>query len=78
MSSLQDTDALAQKRYMIMNAVRIVAIGAVIVGIAIARSLVDLPYALGVVLALAGMIAFFFAPPMLAKKWKSDAGDEQE
>lgn len=63
----------AALRYFLMNAVRIGSLGAVILGIMIVRSIAAGPYWLGAGLALAGMIAFFFAPPLLAKRWK--AGD---
>ena len=64
-------EALAAKRYYILGAVRIGALVAVILGIAIARALIEAPYALGVALAVTGLVAFFFAPPLLAKSWKA-------
>ncbi|MBV7264943.1 hypothetical protein [Erythrobacter ani] len=76
MSEIEERETLARKRYFILNTVRIGALAAVILGIAIARAVVDLPYALGVVLAVVGLLAFFFAPRTLARRWKSDAGDD--
>ncbi|MEM7780102.1 MAG: hypothetical protein AAF697_06920 [Pseudomonadota bacterium] len=77
MSELQDpkrTDEdIAAKRYFISGLVRIGALVAVMVGIMIARTVIEAPYAIGVVLAVGGLIAFFFGPPILAKRWK--AGD---
>jgi hypothetical protein len=72
----QQAEAIAARRYMFMNMARIASLGAVIAGIAIARTLIEAPYLLGVVLAVAGTIGFFFAPPLLAKRWK--AGDRGE
>ncbi|MEP0393066.1 MAG: hypothetical protein ABJ205_03635 [Erythrobacter sp.] len=69
-------EAVAAKRYMVMNLVRLCAIVAVGLGIAIAREVIALPYAWGVALAVAGLVAFFFLPVMLAKRWK--AGDRGE
>ena len=69
-------EATAAKRYTVMNMVRLASIPAVIGGIAIAQGVVDLPYALGVALAAAGLFAFFFVPSLLAKRWK--AGDRGE
>ena len=69
-------EATAAKRYTVMNLVRLAAIPAVIAGLAIANGSLDLPYALGVVLAAAGLFAFFFVPALLAKRWK--AGDRGE
>ncbi|KEO90318.1 hypothetical protein EH31_09520 [Erythrobacter longus] len=68
-------EAIAAKRYMVMNLVRLGAIVAVGLGIAIARDVIALPYALGVGLALAGLVTFFFLPVTLAKRWK--AGDRE-
>lgn len=69
-------ETVAAKRYTLVNLLRLAAILAVIGGIAIARGMVDLPYAFGVVVALAGLLGFFFAPPLLVKRWK--AGDRGE
>lgn len=70
-------EARAAKRYLIMNGVRIVALAAVLLGLAIARSVIEAPYALGVALALTGLIAFFFAPRQLAKSWKAKDREQQ-
>lgn len=70
-------EAQAAKRYMVMNLVRLFSIVAVVIGIAIARELIALPYALGVTLALGGLVAFFFLPVTMAKRWKaSDRGEQ--
>ncbi|MFU7528842.1 hypothetical protein [Qipengyuania sp. ASV99] len=68
-------EARAARRYMVMNAVRVLSILGVIGGLAIARGVIALPYALGAALAIVSMVAFFFAPPVLAKRWK--AGDRE-
>ncbi|UAB79084.1 hypothetical protein INR77_05185 [Erythrobacter sp. SCSIO 43205] len=71
-----DEEAMAAKRYTVMNIVRLASIPAVLLGIAIAQGAIELPYALGVVLAIAGLLAFFFVPALLAKRWKaSDRGE---
>lgn len=64
-------ETIAAKRYYVMNAIRVGSLAAVILGIAIARALIEAPYALGVALAVTGLVAFFFAPPLLAKSWKA-------
>ena len=64
-------EALAAKRYYVLGAVRVGALAAVILGIAIARAIIDAPYELGVAFAVTGLVAFFFAPPLLAKNWKA-------
>ena len=75
-------EALAAKRYTVMNLVRLVAVLAVIFGIAIAQGVIALPYALGVVVAIGGVLAFFFGPSLLVRRWKADdrsaAGEADE
>lgn len=66
----------AAGRYSLLHLVRIVSLGLVITGIAIANAVLPAPYALGVVLAVGGLVAFFFAPPVLVRRWK--AGDRGE
>lgn len=61
----------AQRRFFWLQAVRLGALAAVILGIAVARGLVGAPYWLGVALALAGVFAFFFAPPLIARRFKA-------
>lgn len=70
------TDDVARTRYGILNWLRIGSIIVFGLGLAIARELISGPYALGVALALSGVATFFFAPPLLAKRWKSqDRGE---
>ncbi|MCK0129120.1 hypothetical protein [Erythrobacter sp. F6033] len=77
MNTPQDAgDTLAKKRFIVMNMVRIGSLGALLVGLAIARSIIDAPYPIGVALAVGGLLAFYFGPRSLAKKWKSSAGEE--
>ena len=78
MTTQPNGDDVARQRYMAMNTLRIGSLGAVIAGIAAARGVIDLPYAIGVALAVGGLVAFFFGPRMLARKWKSPAGDDGE
>ena len=66
----------AQYRYGLLHIVRIGAILAVVGGMAVANDVVPAPYWLGVGLAVGGLVAFFFAPPLLAKRWKAqDRGE---
>ena len=78
-----DNDADATRaawRYQIMSGVRLIAILGVVAGIAIAQGALAAPYPLGVALAVIGVVAFFFGPPMLAKNWKAQdrANDQGE
>ena len=61
----------ARTRYAVMNAVRFGAIALTIAGFAGVREVLPIPYALGVVLVLGGVLAFFFGPPLLVKRWKA-------
>ena len=61
----------ARARYMAMNAARLAAIAAVMVGFAGVREIVPIPYMLSVALVLAGIGAFFFGPPLMVKRWKA-------
>ena len=69
-------EAQAARRYTVMNLLRLGAIVLVMAGIAITQDALPLPYALGVALAVTGLFAFFFAPPLLVRRWK--AGDRGE
>ena len=61
----------AQARFVWMQVLRLAALPLVLVGIAIAQGAIAAPYWLGVGLALAGIAAFFFGPPLLARKFKA-------
>ena len=65
------SDDPAKSRYMILSLIRIGALMVLLFGIAIARGIVDLPYGLGVALAVGGLLAFYFGPRQLARRWKS-------
>lgn len=65
----------AARRYMTLQAVRFGALGLVIIGIATANGALPLPYPLGVVLAVGGLLGFFFAPPLLVRRWKACDGE---
>ncbi len=71
-------DSLAAKRFYTLGAVRIASIVLLLLGLAIARQVVEGPYWLGVVFAVGGMLSFFFAPYHLAKRWRSERSDDHE
>lgn len=77
----QDDEADATRaawRYQIMSGVRLIAIVGVVTGIAIAQGAIAAPYPIGVALAVVGVLAFFFGPPVLAKRWKASDRAEAE
>ena len=69
-------EARAANRYTIMQMTRFLTLGLIITGIAIANERLPAPYWLGVVIAVTGLLGFFFGPWLLAKRWK--AGDRAE
>lgn len=64
-------EAQARNRYIVLNAVRIGGLAMLMIGLAMARGVIGGPYWLGVALAVAGLIDFFFAPRLLARGWAS-------
>ena len=66
-----DDEALARQRLIILNAIRFCAIGLVMLGFAIVRGVIDLPWALGAALAVIGMFEFFFLPRFIARRWNA-------
>ena len=74
-SPREAAEALARQRYIILNALRFSGIALVMLGIAIARGLIDLPWAAGAVIAVIGLLEFFFLPRFIARRW--NAGDDR-
>ncbi|MEQ5788989.1 hypothetical protein J3454_13905 [Erythrobacter sp. NFXS35] len=74
-SARDAAETQARRRYIIMNAARIGGLGLLLLGVAITRNVlpVQLPWTLGAVLAVLGLLEFFFLPAIIAKRWK--AGD---
>jgi hypothetical protein len=63
-------DARARNRFIVMNVARFGGIAMVMLGMAIIQRVIDLPWPVGAVLAVVGMIDFFAVPILLAKSWK--------
>ena len=68
----ENDEALAKRRFLTMNLARFAALILAMIGIAAARGAIALPELVGWVLAIGGTLAFFFAPPLLARHWNSD------
>lgn len=68
-------DALARQRLIVLTMLRFSGIALVMAGFAIVRGLIDLPWSLGAVLAVVGMLEFFFLPRFIARRW--NAGDDR-
>ncbi|MFM5931120.1 MAG: hypothetical protein ACKOPQ_09450 [Novosphingobium sp.] len=71
--STPEEDALAKKRFLAMNLVRICGVVLILVGLLCALDKIDIPGArlIGVMFILFGMIDTFVVPVMLAKRWRS-------
>ncbi|WP_086616613.1 hypothetical protein [Erythrobacter tepidarius] len=62
-------DAQARQRLLVLTALRFSGIALVMVGFAIVRGLIALPWAVGALLAVAGILEFFFLPRFIARRW---------
>lgn len=70
---MEDAEALAKKRFMILSGVRLLGIPFVVAGLLnmTGQLLPDLAPWLGIALLLNGIVDIMIIPPMLARKWKS-------
>jgi len=66
-------DTRARNGFIIINVVRFGGVAMVMLGFAIVRGVIDLPYAVGVVIAVLGFFEVFFLPRFVARRW--NAGD---
>lgn len=73
--STPEEDALAKKRFMAMNLVRLMGVVMILVGLLFALDRVDIPqpprHLIGVLLIIIGMVDTFVVPLLLAKRWRS-------
>jgi len=67
---LRPEEETARLRYIAMNAVRIGGIAVLLLGLLIARRVMDGPWWLGAVLAVGGLLVFFFLPTLMVRRWK--------
>jgi hypothetical protein len=75
-SPREAAEAQARNRYIILNAVRFSGLALLMFGIAATRNVLpfQLPWAVGAVLAVAGLLEFFFLPRFIARRWKAGDG----
>lgn len=72
--SAQDlADARARNGFIIINLVRFGGVAMVMFGFAIVRGIIDLPYVVGAIIAVAGFFEIFFLPRFVSRRW--NAGD---
>ena len=67
-------EARARNGFIIINLVRFSGVALVMLGFAIVRGVIDLPYAVGAIIAVAGFFEVFFLPRFIARRW--NAGDK--
>jgi hypothetical protein len=67
----EEKEALAKRRFGLLNLVRLMGLALVLIGIAITQGAIDLPTPIGIVLAITGLLEFFLMPNIIAKSWKS-------
>lgn len=67
--------ARARQRYLVLNAARLGGLALVLFGIVIARGVLpfDVPWVVGAVIAVVGLVEFFFLPRLIARRWKSES-----
>lgn len=70
-SAREIAEARARTGFIIMNMVRIGGVVLVMLGFAIVRGIIDLPYAVGAVLAVVGFFEVFFLPGFVARRWNA-------
>ena len=70
MTHRQNRDPAAA-RFAIINIVRLASACVTLLGMAIAAGKIGDTPALGIVLIVLGMFGFFFAPKLLARRWRS-------
>jgi hypothetical protein len=75
LSPREAAEAQARQRLIVLNLVRFSGVALVMVGFAIVRQVIDLPWVVGAVLAIVGLLEFFFLPRIIARSWK--AGDQK-
>ncbi|MFO6447816.1 hypothetical protein ACLBKU_11775 [Erythrobacter sp. NE805] len=60
-------EARARNGFLVIAAVRFGGVAMIMLGFAIARGLIDLPWFVGAIIAVAGFIEFFFFPRLVAR-----------
>ena len=66
----QRTEDIARQRWMVLNIVRIGGLALVLVALAIHYGRIPWPEPVAWVLAATGLLEFFIAPKLLARRWR--------
>ncbi|MFM7347915.1 MAG: hypothetical protein ACKO01_00315 [Erythrobacter sp.] len=65
-------EARERTGFLLITAVRFSGVAMIMLGFAIAQKLIDLPWIVGAVLAVAGFFEFFFVPRIIARRFKGE------
>ncbi len=72
LSTREAAEARARTGFVIITATRFGGVAMVLLGFAIVRGVIDLPYAVGAVLAVLGFLEVFFLPRFIARRFKAE------
>jgi hypothetical protein len=75
-SKREIAEARARTGFIIITVMRFGGVAMVMLGFAIVRGAIDLPYAVGAIIAVLGFIEIFFLPRFIARRFK--AGDDTQ
>jgi hypothetical protein len=73
-SKREIADARARNGFIIIAVMRFGGVAMVMLGFAIVRGVIDLPYAVGAIIAVLGFIEIFFLPRFIARRFKAGDG----
>jgi hypothetical protein len=76
-SEREAAEARARTGFIIITAVRFGGVAMVLLGFAIVRKIIDLPYAVGAIIAVAGFFEIFFLPRFIARRFNEGNGRER-
>jgi len=65
-------EAVAKKRFMVLNLVRFSGVIFVFLGIAVVRQLIEWPQEVGFLFVAVGLFDLFVFPHVLARRWRSE------
>ena len=76
-SEREIAEARARNGFILITALRFGGVAMVMLGFAIVRGIIDLPYALGAFIAIAGFLEVFFLPRFIARRWNAGSGTKE-
>ena len=71
-SDREAAEARARTRFFMLNAIRFSGVGLIMLGFAITTQAIDLPWFVGAVIAVVGLLEFYFLPRIVARAWKAE------